>query len=431
MRKLLASAAAVTTLATAATGALALTAPANADTKAPTSLSIREARQMIVLGGHDRIGGQLIARGQGAIADATVQLLKKPKGAQDWTAVASQTTNEQGGVRFLVTPQQTSRFALVFAGDANHFATRSGVVTTRVVRRIPTAIGIRVDPHQVAPGGSADIRGRLHLARRTRHPRPLADQTLTLKQKNTDNSWTVIGTQQTNENGVVDFTVTPAATSRYALFFAGTERLRPSRSHGATVRVGQPTSLSVTTSATSIDPEQPVTIQGVLTDNGQPLAGQSVELRARPAHKRKANFATVATGTTATDGTVSFTQSPTADTVYRLRFRPTSTENGSVSPTATVLVRRATTLSIRADGDTVQGTLFGPRNNGLGNRTVTLQSSPAGADTWTDVTNAQTGPHGAVAFSVTPTTATDYRLAFAATSRYQACHSGVVTLGGS
>lgn len=425
--------AAVTALASttfAGAGAVALTAPARADTKAATSLSIREARQVIVLGQANRIGGQLVARGTGPLAGATVQLLKKPVGAEEWTAVGSKTTNELGAVRFLVSPLQTMRFELVFAGDETHFPTRSGVVTTTVVRRLPTAIGIRVSPHQITPGGSADIRGRLHVARRTRHPRPLPDQTLTLKLRNTDDSWTAVATEQTNDNGVVDFTVTPSATTRYAIFFDGTDRLRPSRSRGVTVHVGQPTSLSITTSAASISPGDQVSIQGVLTENGQPLDGQTVELRARPAHSQQ-RFATVATGTTATDGTVSFTQSPTVDTVYRLLFRPTGTDNGSVSPAARVLVRRATSLSIRADAGTVRGTLFGPRNNTLADQTVTLQSSPAGAGAWTDVTAARTNSNGGVAFNVTPTTATDYRLAFAATPRYQACQSGVVTLGGS
>jgi 5-hydroxyisourate hydrolase-like protein (transthyretin family) len=422
-----ASAAVVTTLATVATGAVALTSAAKADTKAPTSLSIREARQVIAIGQANRIGGQLSARGQGPVAGATVQLLKKPVGAADWINVGSKSTNEQGAVRFLVAPQRTVRFELIFAGDATHFATRSGVVTTTVVRRLPTAIGIRANPHQIAAGGNADIRGRLHLARRTRHPKPLPDQTLALKQKNTDDSWTTIATQQTDENGVVHFT--PAMTSRYALFFDGTDRLRPSRSRGVTIHAGQPTSMSITTSAPSVNPGEQVTIQGVLTENGQPLAGKAIELRARPAHTHQ-GFETVATGTTATDGTVSFTQSPTADTVYRLLFRPTDTENGSISPPATVLVRRATSLSIRTESDIVRGTLFGPRNNPLGNQTVTLQSSPAGADTWTDVASDQTGQNGGVAFNVTPAQATDYRLVYAATTRYQACHSGVVSLGG-
>jgi len=423
--------AAVTTLATVAAGVVGLTSAAHADTRTPTSLSIREARQVIVLGQTNRIGGQLSARGHGPLADATIELLNKPAGAESWTAVESKTTNEQGAVRFLVAPQRTARFVLVFAGDADNFSSRSGVVRTAVVRRAPTAIGIRANPRSVTPGGTTDIRGRLHLARRTGHPRPLADQTLTLKTKNTDHSWTAIASAQTDENGVAHFSVTPATTTRYAIFFAGNDRFRATRSRGVTVRVGQPTSLSITSSATSINPGDPVTVQGVLTENGQPLAGQSVELRARPAHSRK-GFATVGTGTTGADGAVSFTPSPTVDTVYRLLFRATSTANGTVSPPATVLVRRATSLSIRAEGgNSVRGTLFGPRNNPLGNQSVTLQSSPAGAGTWSDVTSGRTGSNGGIGFVVTPATATDYRLVFEATSRYEACQSGVVTLGGS
>jgi len=193
------------------------------------------------------------------------------------------------------------------------------------------------------------------------------------------------------------------------------------------VWVGQPTALSIATSAPSVDPGSQVSVQGVLTQSGQPLAGQSVELRARPAHQ-KHDFTTVATGTTASDGTVSFTQSPIVDTVYRLLFRHTDTAATSVSPTATVFVRRATSLSIRNDNGTIRGALFGPQNP-LANQTVTLESSPAGANTWTAVATQQTGSRGGVGFPVSPTSATDYRLTFAGAARFQACKSGVVTVG--
>ncbi|HEX4655036.1 MAG TPA: hypothetical protein VH274_04780, partial [Mycobacteriales bacterium] len=350
-----ATAAAVTVATMAASAVVGIAA--QADTKTPTNLGIREARQVIVLGEANRISGRLAARGQGAIAGATVELVKRAPSADDWTAVRDATTNEQGAVSFLVSPRQTMRFGLAFRGDATHFPTRSGVVTTDVVRRLPTAIGIRVNPHAIAPGGSAEIRGRLHLARRTRHPRPLPDQTLTLRQRNADDSWTTVATQQTDENGVVHFTVTPAQTSRYAIFFAPTDRFRASRSRGVTVSVDQPTNLSITTSVHSVDPGRSVTVGGVLTENGQPLADKTVELLGRPAHKRQP-LTTLGTGTTASDGTVSFTTGPTVDTIYRLLFRHTDTDARSVSPAALVLVRRPTTLSIRLDGDTVRGTLF-------------------------------------------------------------------------
>lgn len=127
------TAAAVTTLATAATGAVAITTQAHADTKARTSLSIREAKQVIVLGQLNRIAGRLAARGQGPVADATVQLLEKTSRADHWSVVESKATNQQGAVGFLVKPDRTVRFTLAFTGDATHFPTRSGVVTTHVV----------------------------------------------------------------------------------------------------------------------------------------------------------------------------------------------------------------------------------------------------------------------------------------------------------
>jgi 5-hydroxyisourate hydrolase-like protein (transthyretin family) len=429
MRLRHAAAIAALTAATATAGGLVATTTAAATAKIPTSLSIREARQVILIGDHNRISGQLRARGHGALTGATVELLKKLPHATSWTVMRSRTTNSNGVVAFLVSPRRTARFELAFRGDATHFATRSGVVTTTVVRRLPTVIGASASPNSISPGESSDIRGRLHLARSTGHPRPLPNRTLTLEQRNADGTWTALGTQTTNANGVVHFTVSPSQTTRYALFFHRTPRLRAARSNVVTVWVGQPTALSITKSAGSVNPGEAVTIAGVLTENGSALAGKAVELRARPVGSNTAT--TIATGTTASDGTVAFSPTPATDTVYRLLFRHTAVDATAISPAVVVLVRRSTSLSIRFDGSAVRGTLFGPHNNGLGDKRVTLQSSPAGADTWSDVASKRTGPHGGVGFAVAPATATDYRLVFAATPRYQACQSGTVTVGGS
>src|SRR3954463_2849451 len=413
---------------TATAGGLVATTAA-ATEKTGTSLSIREARQVILLGNNNRISGQLRARGHGALAGATVELLKKLPHATSWTAVRSQPTNSNGVVAFLVAPRRTARFELAYRGDAMHFPTRSGVVTTTVVRRLPTVIGASAAPNSISPGESSDIRGRLHLARSTGNPRPLPNRTLTLAQRNADGTFTALGSQTTNANGVVHFTVSPTETTRYVLFFHRTRHLQAARSNGVTVFVGQPTALSITQGARSVNPGEAVTIAGVLTENGSPLAGKTVELRARPAGSNSAT--TVATGTTASDGTVAFSPAPTSDTIYRLLFRHTDVDATAISPAVVVLVRRATSLSIRFDGSAVRGTLFGPHNNPLADKLVTLQSSPAGADTWSDVGSKRTGPHGGVGFAVAPTAATDYRLVFGATRRYQACQSGTVTVGGS
>jgi hypothetical protein len=424
----LTAAGAVTTAATLIAGSAVIATTALADTKVGTSLSIREARQQIVAGQSNVVSGQLRARGFGALTNATVQLLERTVNAGSWTAAGHATTNDRGIARFQVSPTETTRYELSFAGDDAHFPSQSGVVRTVVTQNVPTAIGIDATPHSVSPGESSDIRGRLHLAGRTRHPRPVPNQQVTLKQHMADDTWQQVATSTTNDRGVVHFAVSPVQTTLYAIFFGGTDRLGASRSHGVTVWVGQPTNLSITTSATSINPGETVAVQGVLTESGQPFGGQAIELRARPAH-RATGFTTVATGTTATDGSVAFTPAPTVDTIYRLLFRHTDSAATAVSPHAEVMVRRTTSLSIRAEGTTIRGALLGPRNNPLPGQTVTLQSSPAGAGTWTEVSSAQTGDHGGVSFTVSPTGATDYRLMFAATPRFEACQSGTVTVG--
>lgn len=427
VRPLLA-AAAVATVATVVSGVAVVTTTASADTKVATNLSIREARQLILVGQSNVISGQLRARGIGAIADAPVQLLSRTVNAGGWTTVGTDTTNDHGVAHFQVSPQETTRYELTFAGDDAHFPSQSGVVRTAVTNKVPTAINIDVSPHSVSPGESSTIRGRLHVARRTRHPRPVPNQQVTLEQQAADSSWQAVATATTNDRGVVHFTVTPSQTTPYAIFFDGSDRFAASHSRTVRVWVGQPTNLSITTSATSVDPGETVSVQSVLTESGQPFGGQTVELRARPAH-RNTDFTTVATGTTATDGSVSFTPAPTVDTIYRLLFRHTDTASTAVSPPADVMVRRPTSLSIRAEGDTIRGALLGPRNNPLPRQTVTLQSSPPGANTWTVVSSDETGDHGGAAFTVSPTSPTDYRLVFAATPRFEACQSGVVTVG--
>ena len=419
--------AAAITVATLVTGT-AVTTTAFADSKVATNLSIREARQTILAGQSNVISGQLRARGFGPLANATVQLLERTVSATAWTPAASASTNDRGVARFQVSPTATTRYELSFVGDAGHYASQSGVVRTMVTQRVPTAIGIEISRHSITSGESADVRGRLHLAQRTRHPRPVPGQQVTLKQLLPDDSWQAVASAVTNDNGVVHFTVTPATTTSYALFYDGDDRLTPSRSRTDMVWVGQPTNISITTSAPSVNPGETVSVQGVLTENGQPFGGQTVELRARPAH-RDTGFTTIATASTASDGSVGFTPAPTVDTIYRLLFRHTDSAATSWSPVAEVMVRRATSLSIRAEGDTIRGALFGPRNNPLPDQTVTLQSSPAGAADWSDVSSAKTGEHGGVEFTVNPSSATDYRLVFAATPRFEACQSGIVTVG--
>ena len=108
VRPLIATAA-VTTVATLVTGTAVIATTAFAETKVATNLSIREARQMILLGQSNVISGQLRARGIGALANAPVQLLARTINATDWTAAGNAKTNDRGVARFQVSPSETTR----------------------------------------------------------------------------------------------------------------------------------------------------------------------------------------------------------------------------------------------------------------------------------------------------------------------------------
>jgi hypothetical protein len=426
--------AALTAVAVIATGTVG--GLASASSKVHTTLGIRELKQQIVVGGTDVVSGELQAKGHGPLAGASVALLKRNPATDGWKQVQSTTTNESGVARFTVKPGRTSRFELKYAGDATYAATKSGVVTTVVRQRFITRLGISVAKHSIASGDSDVITGRLHRRanRNFPHGRGLEGRTVSLESKAPGTStWSVVSTLTTGNNGVVQATVTPAQTTRYSWFFAHTKRLAASRSRGVTIWVGQPTSLSVAESASSIDPGETDTISGVLTANGQPLADQTVLLLGRANNEKKRSQ--LGSGTTASDGTVSFAVSPALTTHYVLVFRRTASYAPAFAGPLTVIVRRATSLSIRAQSsniasgasDLISGVLLAGKKQ-LGGRTVTLQSAPAGSGTWSDVDSAKTGKHGYVAFTVHPTQSTDYRLVFAPAPRFEGCQSGVVTV---
>jgi hypothetical protein len=398
------------------------------ETKTRTTLGIRAAKSAVFPGGSDRISGQLRAAGVGPVAGATVSLAARPAGAESFTEIASKATGERGGVGFVVTPTTTTRYALVFAGDESNRSSRSGVVRVAVRQRIETRLGIRLASSSVSPGGSDIVRGRLHTRRHG-----LPGRTVALVARTAATPWTAVSSATTGRYGGVHFTVTPAETTRYALVFHRTQRLAGTRSRVVVVHVGEPTSLTIAVATKSIDPGDSDSVSGVLASAGEPLAGQTVLLRARPAGAEQGS--TIDSAETGADGGVAFTVTPVTTTHYRLVFRRTADYQRTVSDPGAVIVRRPTSLSIRVRDDSitagatdvVSGSLRTPRR-ALPRRLVTLLARPAGTEDWTVVGSRRTGRHGFVAFRVQPGESVDYELAFGPTARYQACHSGVVTV---
>lgn len=94
----------------------------------------------VVYGDSATLAGQVVTQ-DGAIANATVNLLARPAGSQDWTTVASASTDPDTGV-FSFTclePTRTTEYRAVYHGSVL-YAGSEGVRTVEVARRVPDAM---------------------------------------------------------------------------------------------------------------------------------------------------------------------------------------------------------------------------------------------------------------------------------------------------
>lgn len=410
-------------------GVAALPTTASADTgRAVTSLSIRTLKDAIRPGATDTVAGTLAVAGPLTGAGRTVTLEARPAGTDGFTPVGDAVAGEHNGVREDVSPAVTTRYRWHYLGDADTRPSYSGVATIRVrtperpPTRIATTLSIRATSHLVGLDGSDIVKGRLRAGRVALRHRPVV-----LISRTADASdWTFEGVQRTHRYGAVAFRVTPAQDTAYRLVFLGTALLQPARS--AVVRVATRPAVSITADPTRIDRGETTTVSGVVTDEGAPIAGATVKLLAKRAGTTR-DLHLVGTGTTSADGSVSFTDSPHASMVYRLRLVAATGYPGAISARAVVVVRTPTSLSIRgrstATEFVVSGTLFGGGST-LAHRPVTLEVQAPGSADWTAVATVDTDLTGTVRFHQPQVPGTGYRLAYAGGPRFAPSTSGTV-----
>lgn len=189
------------------------------------------------------------------------------------------------------------------------------------------------------------------------------------------------------------------------------------------------TQVSASASPTRINPGESTTVSGVVTYEGAPYVGATVDLLARNA-KRPGRFRVVATGTTDPLGEVAFTRSPLRATVFRLLVRHTEgSPPRAVSDKVRVFVRTASSLSIRgrttAQGYAVSGVLRGG-GGPMPGRLVALELLGEDGETWTAIDSARTSRRGKVRFLEPSSEGASYRLSFAGGHRFAPSVSGVV-----
>jgi len=426
-------------LALAVSGATALVAvtaaPATAveqdrAVKDETTISIRLDHRRVEAGESSTVHGNLNIKKRDGEAGRLVTLEARPDGAAAFTPIATARVGTRGGVRVRVAPAVTTRYRWSYAGDAQTRASRSGVARLLVgpdpgdgtAQRVRTTLSVRATDRPADSAGDSLVRGRL-LARGIALPH----RKVQLLARTAGNPFGVLASARTDRDGVVRFPVRPAVRTAYRLKFQGTRLLRPSRS--GVVRIGVRPSVAVAAAPTVIDPGGTTTISGLVTYEGAPYVGATVDLLARKA-QRHGRFGVVATGTTDPQGAVSFVESPARSTVYRLRVRRAEgAAPGAVSGPVRVVVRVASSLSVRgrstADGYVVSGVLRGG-GGPLAGRPVSLERLAEDGVTWTALESHRTGGRGKVRFLEPISEGASYRLAFAGGGRFGPATSGVV-----
>lgn len=400
---------------------------ANADTRAATSLSIRTAHPAVKPGGSDRVTGDLGVHGTGSPEGRTVTLEARPAGTDGFTPVGTATARQHGGLLLTVTPDVTTRYRWHYAGDTDARPSLSGVATIRVrtpqhpPTRIRTSLSIRAVRHVVRLDGSDVVRGHLRAGRI-----PLGHrQVLLVSHVKGADGWTFEGDHWTRRDGGVAFKVDPGEPTAYRLVFLGTPLLRPARS--GVVRVLDRPDVTIAADPTQVTRGESTTISGTASDQGVPVSGATVQLLGRKAGRH--HLKVLDSGTTAADGSVSFTVTPEVTTAYRLRLVHGTGVRGALSKPVRVSVQLPSSLSIRGRATTtdfvVSGTLRGG-GHPLAHRVVTLQAQASGSPDWTDVGTAKTGRAGVVRFHEPSTPGTGYRLVYAGGARFAPSTSGTV-----
>ncbi len=229
-----ATAFAVTSTADATTAAktAALTA---ATAKTATTLSITAAESTIKAGEKDSVSGTLLADGSPADGKA-VGLYRYNDHLEKWRLIRIKLTGKTGAVTFIVHPDITREYRLVYHGNSTLAASTSGTVTIAVsppASKRATALSISAAPASITAGHTTQITGVL-----TTGGRPLAHRIVSLYRYDTSaKKWVRVAIQLTGPKGGVRFVREPSATATFELAYRGGPALTAAHSTGVTVTV--------------------------------------------------------------------------------------------------------------------------------------------------------------------------------------------------
>jgi hypothetical protein len=211
-----------------------------------------------------------------------------------------------------------------------------------------TTISIRTHDRRIEAGESSKVQGNLNIKKSDAEP----GQLVSLEAKaDGETGFTAIGTTVAGAKGGIKLAVTPAVTTVYRWYYAGSDDARAARSGVAKILVGPKagdgshrlqTTLSIRATDRPADADGDSLVRGKLVARGIEIPHREILLLSRTAGNP---FAVVAMARTDRDGVVRFPVSPTAKTAYRLKFEGTRLLRPSRSGVVRVGVRPVITAS--------------------------------------------------------------------------------------
>jgi len=212
--------------ATAVLGAAGIAGATTTPPKAPTNLSITVAKGVIIDGQKDTIGGILSSTGT-PLPGRVIQLDRWSLKAKKWYAFEEKKTGVKGGVAFVVSPEVTTAYRLVFLGGPNYKYTHSApaTITVKPFVKTPTVLSISQSPGTSNPGPGASktydtISGLLTTAK----GKVLPGQFVWLASVANGKAH-ALRAFKTGKLGKVSFKVSPSATTTYELLFVGPSKV--------------------------------------------------------------------------------------------------------------------------------------------------------------------------------------------------------------
>ncbi|MFZ1020464.1 MAG: Ig-like domain-containing protein, partial [Halobacteriota archaeon] len=236
------------------------------------------------------------------------------------------TTNANGQITLTTSfgSAGTRTYYATFAGDSSYQASTSSVVTVNVnaIAKLQTSVTLTTSNINPAVNQGFTLSGYFKVNATSA---PLSGKQITLL-RDAGGTWTNLGTATTTTNGSYSFTHSEASTGSFIYQVnSQADPLYNTSYASCSVLVGtyQSTTLSMfITNSTTGQPDtsgaepvgQPFALYGVLTDtNGAPLAGKQITLYSQnPAGQQTA----LATTTTATNGSYSFTRTESSQGAY-------------------------------------------------------------------------------------------------------------------